>query len=101
MPENLAECRLSPEAERDLENIWVYTYDNWGIAQANNYIDKFSTAFDQIVSNPQLGTNCDHIRKNYRRLPIAHHVVYYRLTDYGISVIRILHQRMSPMRHFE
>ena len=101
MPENLAECRLSPEAERDLENIWVYTYDKWGLAQANNYIDKFSTAFDQIVNNPQLGTKYDHIRKNYRRLPIANHIVYYRLTEYGISVIRILHQRMSPMRHFE
>ena len=62
MPDYLAECRLSPEAERDFEYIWVYTYDNWGISQANKYIDKFSTAFDQFVNNPQLGTKCDHIR---------------------------------------
>lgn len=101
MPDNLAECRLSPEAERDLENIWVYTYENWGISQANKYIDKFSAAFDQLANNPQLGTKCDHIRKDYRRMPIARHVIYYRLTEYGISVIRILHERMFPLRHFE
>ena len=91
----------SPEAERDLECIWVYAYDNWRISQANKFIDKFSVAFDQLVNHPELGTKCDYIRKNYRRMPIARHVIYYQLTEYGILVIRILHQRMSPVRHFE
>ena len=61
------------------------------MSQANKYIDKFSAAFDQIANNPQLGTTCNHIRNNYRRLLIEHHVVYYRITNSGIVVIRILH----------
>ena len=34
--------------------------------------------YDDMCKNPQLGTTCDHIRKNNRRLPIANHVVDYR-----------------------
>ena len=35
----MAELRLSPAAERDLEGIWRYTAERWGVAQAEHYID--------------------------------------------------------------
>jgi toxin ParE1/3/4 len=31
--------RLLPEVEGDLESIWLYTVEKWGIAQAHAYID--------------------------------------------------------------
>lgn len=99
MPNNSPECTLSPEAERDLESIWFYTFDNWGVSQADRYIDEFSAVLDQLSHHPNLGASCDHIRENYRRFPFARHVIYYRDTEFGISVVRILHQRMSPIRH--
>jgi toxin ParE1/3/4 len=37
MPKKRAEYRLAPAAERDLENIWLYTFENWGIEQAHRY----------------------------------------------------------------
>jgi toxin ParE1/3/4 len=30
-----AEYRLAPEAERDLEAIWLYTLKEWGLEQSN------------------------------------------------------------------
>lgn len=35
----MAEYRLSPAAERDLEGIWTYTAQQWGAKQADQYID--------------------------------------------------------------
>jgi hypothetical protein len=35
----MAEHRLSPAAERDLEGIWKYTDGEWGREQAERYID--------------------------------------------------------------
>nr|WP_229264226.1 type II toxin-antitoxin system RelE/ParE family toxin [Duganella sp. 1411] len=35
----VAEYRLTPAAERDLESIWIYTSQRWSIDQADRYID--------------------------------------------------------------
>ena len=33
----MVEYRLTPAAERDLENIWLYTRQQWGTEQADIY----------------------------------------------------------------
>ncbi len=99
MPGKFAEYRLAPEAKRDLEAIWLYTLEEWGLEQANRYTDELTDVFAQLAVRPQLGTACDHIRTGYSRSRVGRHVVYYRMTEYGIAVIRILHDRMLPTRH--
>jgi toxin ParE1/3/4 len=42
---------------------------------------------------------CDHIRPSYRRRSVERHMIYFRITDYGIAIIRILHDRMDAPRH--
>ena len=39
----MAEYRLTPAAERDLEKIWRYTQKTWGIEQAGRYIDTLNS----------------------------------------------------------
>ena len=99
MPGKRAEYRLTPAAARDLEAIWLSTVEEWGIDQAHRYTDDLTAAFDQLASSPRLGTSCDHIRKGYRRGRVGRHAIYFRVTDYGIAVIRILHDRMDAPRH--
>ena len=101
MPGKSAEYRLAPEAKRDLEAIWLYTLEEWGLEQANRYTDELTDVFAQLAFGPQLETACDHIRTGYRRRRVGRHVVYYRMTDYGIAVVRILHDRMLPTRHLQ
>lgn len=99
MPRKRAEYRLAPAAERDLEGIWLYTLEEWGIDQAHRYTDELVAAFDQLAENPQRGKSCDHIREGYRYSLTGRHVIYFQTTDYGIAVIRVLHARMEAMRH--
>jgi toxin ParE1/3/4 len=40
----MAEYRLSPAAERDLESIWKYTLGEWGLEQADRYTDRLAAA---------------------------------------------------------
>lgn len=99
MPDSDPEYRLSPAAERDLEQIWLYSLEQWGLSQANDYTDDLLAAFERLAENPQHGQRIDHIRPGYRRSRARRHTIYYRITDYGIAIIRVLHDRMLPLRH--
>jgi toxin ParE1/3/4 len=98
MPKKRAEYRLAPAATHDLESIWLHTLKEWGIEKAHRYINEFTAAIDQLSNNPKLGTSCDYIRKGYRRSRVGRHAIYFRITDYGIAIIRVMHDRMDASR---
>lgn len=95
----MPEYRLAPAAERDLENIWIYTRRQWGTEQANRYTDTLTATFAELAQSPKTAPACDHIRHGYRRWNIERHMIYFRLTPYGIAIVRILHDRMDAPRH--
>lgn len=95
----MAEYRLTPAAERDLEAIWIYTAQQWSIEQANCYTDMLTSAFAELAQTPKMAPTCDHIRPGYRRQSVERHMIYFRITNYGIVVIRILHERMDVPLH--
>jgi toxin ParE1/3/4 len=41
--------RLSPQAERDLEEIWRYTSDNWSVEQADRYHNQIMAAIEGLA----------------------------------------------------
>jgi toxin ParE1/3/4 len=96
---HMAEYRLSPAAERDLEGIWKYTRAEWGVEQAERYTDLLTAAFQVLAESPNSAPACDHIRQGYRRRNVERHMIYFRAMDYGIAVIRVLHERMDAPRH--
>ena len=53
----MADCRLTPAAERDLELIWTYTVRQWGLEQANRYIDFLTTAFAELANSPKTASS--------------------------------------------
>ena len=99
MPVRRAEYRLAPDAERDLELIWHYTFEEWGLEQAHRYTDELTEAFARLAAKPNIASAADHIRKGYRRTRVGRHVIYIRPEEYGIAVVRVLHDRMLPARH--
>ena len=95
----MAEYRLTPATERDLETIWIHTHQQWGIEQANHYTDILTAAFVELALSPKATPACGHIRPGYRRRSIERHMIYFRITTYGIVIIRILHDRMDALRY--
>ena len=95
----MAEYRLTPAAEQDLETIWTYSFQQWGVEQANRYTDILTSAFAELAQSPKTAPACDQIRPGYRRRCVERHMIYFRITAYGIAIVRILHDRMDAPRH--
>lgn len=95
----MAEYRLAPVAERDLEQIWHFTAKEWGVEQAHRYTDELTSAFEALAAAPDRVPACDDIRPGYRRRNVGRHTIYFRKTVYGIAIMRILHDRMDAARH--
>ena len=90
---------LSPAAQADLEQIWDYTFDRWGVDQAEHYLRELQLVIELVAANPGIGKMCEEIRPGYRKLAAGSHVLFYRMTaDNVIDVQRVLHERMDPDR---
>jgi toxin ParE1/3/4 len=48
----VAEFRLTPAAERDLEKIWVHTEKQWSADQADQYIERLTATFAELALHP-------------------------------------------------
>jgi len=83
--------RLSQEADKDLEEIFDYTFQEFGLNQAIDYISGFDASFDNISQNPEIGRERTEIRENLRSLIKGKHVIFYRVLNDYIRIVRILH----------
>ena len=87
------------EAANDLVEIWVYSYEQWGRAQADSYLSQLEQTIKRLVDDPLLGTSRDQIRRGYRSIRIGRHVVFYTVSDTELRIQRVLHARMDVDRH--
>ncbi len=90
--------KISARALKDIENIWLYTFEKWSLEQADRYINLVFDEIEYLASNPVTGKDINHIRKGYRSSKVKSHIIFYRLTgnkSEGIEIIRVLHQRMG------
>ena len=92
-------CVLSPMAEADLEEIWIYTAQEWSREQAEIYTNDIVDAFEDIAAGKKVGRPAL-VREGYRKTLIGRHAIYYQNRSEVIAIIRILHQSMDVDRHF-
>jgi len=90
---------LTASAVHDLENIRGYGLSTGGQRRSNDYMDEFEKAFYLLLDNPSLGKSRADIKPGYRSLVIEKHVVFYRITEQTLDVLRILHGNMDTPQH--
>jgi toxin ParE1/3/4 len=90
---------LSPRAKADIDDIWAYTVERWGLAQAEHYVGLIGRAVAAAGERPGLGHACDDVREGYFKLRVGSHLIFYRLQGADIDVVRVLHGRMDAGRH--
>ena len=78
-----------------MENIWEYTYENWSLKQADNYIKQIIAQIDRACSNPELGRQIFSIKPNHRMIKINSHFIVYKVDGKYLKVDRIVHERMD------
>ena len=88
---------ISHQANHDLENIWLYTFENWSVEQADRYLGLILDEIEYISTNPDAGTDFSSIRKGYYRSKVKSHFIFYKINEKNkvLEIIRILHQSMD------
>ena len=98
----MAEYTLSNLADQDLLEIFQYSITEFGLVKAHEYKSKIIIGLERAASQPSIGrVHTSEKGERFRRIDIRRHAVFYRSTDSGIFVVRILHQMIDFDRHLE
>jgi len=89
--------KISVEAKSDIEKIWLYTFENWSLEQADRYFNLIMDEIEYIAENPNSGKDFNDVRKGYLRTRIKSHFIFYKVNKKKgeVEIIRVLHQRMD------
>lgn len=90
---------FTEDAQLDLRSLLRYTNRTWGPEQRDRYADRMTRTIDELLAHPHLGPARDDIAPGLRSLRVGQHIIFYRLIDPTISIVRILHARMNPEQH--
>ena len=91
---------LSEIADKDLEDIFDYTFDEFGFDQAEKYLLEIEEIFQNLIINPQIGKKRDEIKQGLYSFPKDNHIIFYRILDNHIRVVRVLHGSQDIPKYF-
>ena len=87
---------INQEAIDDINNIWIYTAENWSTEQADRYYNLILDEIEYIADNFEAARDFGKVRKDYRYSKIKSHLIFFKKTkDRPIEVVRVLHERMD------
>ncbi len=87
---------ISGKANQDIEKIWLYTFENWSIEQADRYYNLILDEIEFISENVESGKSVDYIKTGYRASIVKSHIIFYKKSRKNIvEIIRVLHQKMD------
>ena len=90
---------LSRLAMMDIDDIWLYTAENWSKQQANKYYKEIFELIYEICNNAEIGKPIDYIKVGHRRKNAKSHMIIYKIKQETIFIDRILHQSMDIEKH--
>lgn len=91
---------LSLQASHDLEDIFDYTRNKFGVDQAIQYVSEFEILFETLLANPDIGKNRDEIKPGLKSFPKTSHIVFYRVLPDHVRIVRVLHGSRDIIRFF-
>jgi toxin ParE1/3/4 len=82
----------TPQAGRDLIEIGTYI-SRFSPRAADKVLDLLDLKSAALADNPYLGMARDELGKDVRHFPVGNFVIFYRIIDNGIEVLRYAHGR--------
>jgi toxin ParE1/3/4 len=88
--------RLSPLAERDLDEIWFYISEDASPTTADRLIDDIIDRLDLLAEQPRMGRARPEFGPGVRSFVVENYVIYYR-REGQVLIARILHGRRDQL----
>ncbi|MDE2882316.1 MAG: type II toxin-antitoxin system RelE/ParE family toxin [Acidobacteriota bacterium] len=95
----MAAYRLTRRAAADLDAVFEYTAERFGLVQARSYFQGLHACCERLADGPRLGRSAESLAPGLRRYEFRSHVVFYREESGSIVIVRVLHERMDAPRH--
>jgi toxin ParE1/3/4 len=70
------------------------------LLQADRYYHVIFDETNFICKNMEAGKSMDHIRRGYRVSKVKSHLIFYRVSNNVVVIIRVWHERMDIENHF-
>jgi toxin ParE1/3/4 len=95
--------RVQRVAGHRLDEIYAYTRDKWGEAQAERYINGMFARFDAIADRqfPWRPIPAEFAVSGYFCKYESHFIYWKILTDGTVGIVTILHERMHQIDRFK
>ena len=86
----------SPKADDDLRGIWQYFARVASPEIADKLLREIKLRGERVAERPfLLGRARDEIRSGLRSALVHPHIIFYRVTDTTVELVRVLHQRRN------
>jgi len=83
--------RVSADAERDLEEIFLYWASRASPVTADRVIDRITDRFWLLGEPPGAGKSAGDIAVGVKCFPAGKYLIYYRKTRRGTNILHIFH----------
>ncbi len=85
----MATLITSAQAELDLLEIWLYISEDSPV-NADRFLDKINNTALRLAEFNDMGVERPELADNLLSFPLDRYVIYYRKTDNGIELVRVL-----------
>ncbi len=86
----MSQYRVSDVARSDLEAIWLFIAQDNPEA-ADRFLRVVVSRFPMLATMPKAGRQRDELSVRLRSFPVGNYVIFYRLMENGIEIVRVLH----------
>jgi toxin ParE1/3/4 len=95
--------RIAPQAEADLDDIWLYVARESGSMEvASRLIDSITDRFCFLAGFPQAGRARDReFGAGVRSFPVGEYIVVYCVEGADVFILRVVHGRREMEKLFE
>jgi toxin ParE1/3/4 len=95
----MLQVEIARRAQRDLEDIYDYGVETFGLATADSYAADLMHATSLLAEFPEIGEAIPGRSDGIRRLSCRAHLIVHRRVGNTILIARVLHARMDLKRH--
>lgn len=87
------DLRFTADSRRDLRSIVRYIENRWGERRRDKVAEQIRESLQRLAEFPDLGRARPEIGSELRSLSLQDYVIYYRVADADILILRIMHSK--------
>jgi len=81
---------ISPEAEQDLVDIWLYIAEDQP-TNADQFLERLEEHAERVAEFNDMGIDRPELASNLKSFPVDRYILFYRQIENGIELVRVLH----------